>query len=84
MIVVPEAATLLFGGGFPRVSDAASRRSSQCAIYHVQRNLEDVQAAQYPDRVLLCDRGTVDGGAYWHDGPDDFYDAAQSSHQAEL
>lgn len=84
VIVVPEAATLLFSGGFPRLFDADSTRSSQCAIYHVQRNLEDIQSAQFPDRVLLCDRGTVDGGAYWHDGPDDFYEAVQSSHAAEL
>lgn len=58
VIVVPEAATLLFSGGFPRPAEPQARRSAQGAIYHVQRNLEDIQAAQYPDRVLLCDRGT--------------------------
>src|SRR6478672_3468896 len=64
VVVVPESATLLFAGGFPRSTDAPARRASQRAIYHVQRNLEDVQSARYPDRVLLCDRGTVDGAAY--------------------
>lgn len=84
VIIVPEAATLLFSGGFPRPNEAAAARSAQCAIYHVQRNLEDVQAAQYPDRLLLCDRGTVDGGAYWPDGADDFFATVGSSHRDEL
>jgi predicted ATPase len=84
VIVVPEAATLLFTGGFPRPVQADAQRSAQNAIYQVQRGLEDIQAAQYPDRILLCDRGTVDGGAYWPDGADDFYDTVGSSHADEL
>jgi len=68
VIVVPEAATLLFSGGFPRPTQSDAQRSAQCAIYQVQRGLEDIQASQYPERILLCDRGTVDGGAYWPDG----------------
>jgi hypothetical protein len=84
VIVVPEAATLLFSGGFPRPSEPDASRSAQQAIYHVQRNLEDIQAARFPERVLLCDRGTVDGGAYWPDGAAEFYAAVGSSHETEL
>jgi predicted ATPase len=84
VIVVPEAATLLFTGGFPRPTQADAQRSAQSAIYQVQRGLEDIQSAQYPDRILLCDRGTVDGGAYWPDGASDFYDTVGSSHADEL
>jgi predicted ATPase len=84
VIVVPEAATMLFAGGFPRPTQPAAQRSVQSAIYRVQRSLEDIQSAQYPDRILLCDRGTVDGGAYWPEGADDFYDTVGSSHAAEL
>ena len=40
--------------------------------FHVQRNLEDVQAALYLGRILLCDRGTIDGAAYWPNG-DGYY-----------
>lgn len=40
VVVVPEAATLLFSGGFPRSPEIHARRSAQCAIYHVQRNAE--------------------------------------------
>jgi len=82
--IVPEAATLLFSGGFPRPDQAEAQRSAQRAIYQVQRSLEDIHAAQFPDRILLCDRGTVDGGAYWPDGADSFYADVGSSHAAEL
>jgi predicted ATPase len=84
VVVVPESATLLFAGGFPRTEEDHARQAAQRAIYHVQRNLEDVQAAVYPDRVLLCDRGTLDGGAYWPDGMDAFMAAVGSSVEAEL
>jgi hypothetical protein len=50
----------------------------------VQRNLEDVQSALYPDRVLLCDRGTLDGAAYWPNQDENFFDAVGSTEQAEL
>lgn len=84
VIVVPEAATILFRGGFPRALDADAQQSLQGAIFQVQHSLEDVQAAQFPDRVLLCDRGTVDGAAYWPDGADGFFAAMGTTYQAEL
>ncbi|MCB9760326.1 MAG: AAA family ATPase [Alphaproteobacteria bacterium] len=84
VVVVPEAATLLFSGGFPRVGDPKGQRAVQQAIYHVQRNLEDVQAACYPGRILLCDRGTLDGAAYWPEGPEDFFSALGTTREAEL
>lgn len=84
VVVVPEAATILFAGGFPRSTQRDANRSAQTAIYHVQRNLEDVQSALYSDRVLLCDRGTVDGAAYWQDGADSFFASVGTSFDAEL
>lgn len=84
VVVVPESATLLFTGGFPRVTDAHAQRAAQAAIYHVQRNLEDVQAARFPERILLCDRGTVDGAAYWPDEPEGFFAAMGTTEAAEL
>src|SRR6476661_7188866 len=73
VVVVPESATILFAGGFPRVREVDARRAVQSAIFHVQRNLEDVQSARFPERVLLCDRGTIDGAAYWPNGDKDFF-----------
>lgn len=84
LVTVPEAATMLLGGGFPRPSDPPARRAVQLAIYHVQHNLEAVQLARYPRRVLLCDRGTIDGAAYWPAPADEFFAAVGSSMQAEL
>jgi predicted ATPase len=83
VVIVPEAATILFQGGFPRSRDLAARSFAQTAIFHVQRNLEDVQASLFPGRTLLCDRGTVDGAAYWmEDG--DYFAAAGTTLKKEL
>ena len=84
VVLVPEAATMLFGGGFPRLAEPQGVRAAQAAIFHVQRNLEEVQAARYPGRFLLCDRGTVDGAAYWPGAPDEFFAAMGTSLAVEL
>jgi predicted ATPase len=84
LVIVPESATTLFAGGFPRPADAEAQRSLQRAIFEVQRSLEDVQAALFPDRILVCDRGTVDGAAYWPDGTDGFFEKMGSTHAAEM
>ncbi len=84
VVLVPEAATILFQGGFPRSNEAHPRRFAQTAIFHVQRHLEDVQAALYPGRVLLCDRGTIDGAAYWPGDAHDYFHAVSTTLAAEL
>ena len=84
VVIVPEAATLLFSGGFPRSTDTRAQKAAQQAIYHVQTQLENVQSALYPDRVLLCDRGTLDGAAYWPGDRAGFFDAVSSSEHVEL
>jgi hypothetical protein len=84
VVIVPESATILFSGGFPREVDTPARRSVQRAIFEVQRSLEDIQASLYPDRVLLCDRGTPDGAAYWPDGAEEYFSAMGSDAATEL
>jgi len=84
VVVVPETATMVFSGGFPRSSEPEAIHAAQRAIYHVQRNLEDVQAALYPERVLLCDRGTVDGAAYWPGDSKEFFKRMDSTLEQEL
>src|SRR5579862_2997894 len=73
IVVVPEAASLLFTGGFPRWAEPEARRATQRTIYHVQSGLEAAYASKYPDKILVLDRGTIDGAAYWTDGTDDFF-----------
>jgi predicted ATPase len=79
---LPESAGIVFGGGFPRNERAEVRRASQRAIFHVQRQLE---ATETPERaaVVLCDRGTVDGAAYWP-GPGDLFAEVGTTREQEL
>ena len=84
VVIVPETATILFQGGFPRSRAPAAARLAQSAIFHVQRKLEDVQGAIYPGRTLLCDRGTVDGAAYWPDGDEPYFATVGSTREAEF
>lgn len=84
VVIVPEAATILFQGGFPRSMEPHALRSAQMAIFQVQRRLEDVQSALFPGRTLLCDRGTVDGAVYWPSGFAEYFKAAGTTLEAEL
>jgi predicted ATPase len=70
-VTLPESAGIVFGGGFPRGERLEVRRASQRAIFFVQRELEAMVEGENA-AVVLCDRGMVDGVAYWP-GPDDFW-----------
>ena len=85
VVVVPEAATMLFAGGFPRVSEDACVRATQRAIYQVQRSLEKIVSFTAGERVQLCDRGAIDGAAYWPDRDlTSFFDEIDSTLEKEL
>lgn len=84
VVIVPEAATILFQGGFPRSLQPSALRHTQSAIYHVQRHLEDEYATLYPGRVLMCDRGTIDGAAYWPGPEEEYFAALQTTRAVEL
>jgi predicted ATPase len=80
--VLPEAAGIVFGGGFPRAQTPAPMRAAQRAIFHVQRELE-AAAEDGHVALLLCDRGTVDGGAYWP-GPGDLWTSVGTTLASEV
>ncbi len=82
--LVPEVATLLFRGGYPRVDSPHVVENIQQSIFHVQNNIEDTYAKLFPHHTLLCDRGTVDGGAYWPMGAEDFYKTMGTTLKKEL
>jgi hypothetical protein len=82
--VLPEAATILFGGGFPRHDTDAGRRGAQDAIFHVQRAMETISRDEHRVAVALCDRGTLDGLAYWPGGIDAACAALQVRRDEEL
>lgn len=81
--VLPEAAGIVFGGGFPREDDDTCRRAAQRAIFHVQRELEATGDGHNP-AIVLCDRGTVDGLAYWPGAPNEFWTSLGTTIEAEL
>jgi len=80
--VLPEAAGIVFGGGFPRGAGVEMRRAAQRAIFYVQRELE---ATAFADElaIALCDRGTIDGGAYWP-GPGDLWSSVGTTLEEQL
>lgn len=79
--VLPEAAGILFRGGFPRSPAPALRRAAQRAIFHVQHELE--ATATTACALVVCDRGSIDGVAYWP-GPDDLWAGLGTTLAAEL
>ena len=82
--VLPEAATMLFGGGFPRFDEEQARRAAQRAIFAVQREIERAVASEGSTAVALCDRGTLDGLAYWPGALDDFFASHATTRRDEL
>jgi hypothetical protein len=84
LVLVPETATLLYLAGFPRTDEPDAIRATQAAIFNVQRNLEEVQAAHFPGKLQICDRGSVDGAAYWPEGPKAFFNAVGTTPEQEL
>ena len=69
----PEAASILFRGGFPRGLLPREERAAQRAIFHVQLELERMSFEEPRAEVVLCDRGTLDGAAYWPEGTESFW-----------
>jgi predicted ATPase len=84
VVVLPEAATIIFGGGFPRGTSACARRAAQRAIFRIQVELETMAIEEGLAPVVLCDRGTVDGVAYWPDPAETFWRAVGTTHDAGL
>ncbi len=81
---VPEAASILFRGGFPRGAGVDALKCQQRAIYHVQRELENLALMQSQGRHVICDRGSLDGIAYWPGPESEFLQAVQSTMEEEI
>jgi hypothetical protein len=79
-----ESASIVFGGGFPRDPREPARRAAQRAIFHVQRELETMYDEMPGLQLLVCDRGTIDGVAYWPGREDEFFTQLGTSRETEL
>lgn len=85
IITVAEAASVLYGGGFPRRPGPQAMRHIQRAIYFTVRELEDMALELDEAKLFLCDRGTLDSVAYWPaDSSESFLESVGSSLEKEL
>jgi len=86
LVLVPEAATQVYTALQTRwdLLDAAGRRQVQREIYRFQVEQEDRVAAEHPGKILLLDRSTVDGSAYWPEGADEYWKDLKTTLAAEL
>jgi predicted ATPase len=82
--ILPEAAGIVFGGGFPRHQSEPGRRAAQRAIFRIQREVETLVDEEQRVAIALCDRGTVDGLAYWPGTPESYWTALATTHTQEI
>ncbi|MCK6598297.1 MAG: ATP-binding protein [Bdellovibrionaceae bacterium] len=82
--IVPEAASILYSGGFPRKKSFQGKKHVQRAIYFSQKELESLIQLEYPESMVICDRGSLDSVAYWPAEESDFYQNLQTSKDIEL
>tara|TARA_B100001248_G_scaffold227481_1_gene185946 strand:- start:12297 stop:12959 length:663 start_codon:yes stop_codon:yes gene_type:complete len=73
--LLPEAASIVFGGGFWRLDSKSAKTAAQRVIFHTQREMENLVVGEKKWGVGLCDRGTLDGLAYWSDTEECFWKA---------
>jgi predicted ATPase len=86
LVAVPEAATQIYQLLNTRWDklDLSGRREAQRRMYRLQLEQEERIARQNPGKVVLLDRGTIDGAAYWPEGPEDFWRDVKTTHEREL
>lgn len=82
--VAPEAASILYKGGFPRIKNYAGYYHAQLAIISTLRHIEDLLIHSHPDCLIICDRGSLDSLAYWPDSEEHFFKNINSTREAEL
>ncbi|KAF0247077.1 MAG: hypothetical protein FD180_16 [Planctomycetota bacterium] len=82
--VLPEAASILFGGGFPRRNGLPARKAAQRAIARVQIELERLHLEEGTAAVVLCDRGVLDALAYWPGDDADLWRDLGTTRESEL
>lgn len=81
---VPEAATRVYDLIQTRWDrlDTEGRHDVQRRIYHLQ--LQTEKAFESKKGILILDRGTIDGAAYWPEGSDDYWRDLHTNLESEL
>ena len=81
--ILPESASIIFGGGFWRLETPTGRTAAQKAIFHIQRDMEELVLNEKKWALGLCDRGTLDGVAYWPSDEETFWSTLGTSRDIE-
>ena len=84
IVHLPEAASIVFGGGFWREQTAIGKKAGQVAIFHIGRQLERLALDKKEAIVVLCDRGSLDGLAYWPGTEQAFFEEMGTTREKEL
>lgn len=82
--IAPEAASILYKGGFPRVKNYDGFFHAQKAIYYTQKEIEELRCKTHPEALIVCDRGSLDALAYWPDTEADFFKNVSSTREQEM
>lgn len=83
--LVPEAATLIFSGGFPRKDGSRAHvEAAQRIIFYTTQQLEELALKTSEADLIICDRGTVDAAVYWPDGIEAFFADMGTTLDAQL
>lgn len=69
---------------FPDSKSNASRRCYQKALYHLQFEIEEATRHENPNKLLLCDHGSLDLIALWPDSAESFFSELGTSLKNEL
>jgi len=84
-LVVQESASVLYKGGFPRAHNPEEMKCVQDAIYHTQLAAEAFAHLNSKGfRAMICDRGTLDGAAYWPGTMANFLKTLDTNFKSEI
>jgi predicted ATPase len=84
VVVLPEAASILWRGQFPRRPSIPARKAAQRAIAKLQVELQRMTIEEGHAALILCDRGTLDGLAYWPGDPGEYFEELGTTREREL
>lgn len=69
---------------FPHVKTKFSQRCQQRALYHLQREMDNILEDTHPEKLVLCDHGSLDLLALWPDTAETFFQELKTSLDSEL
>src|SRR5690606_30911391 len=82
--VIPESASAIFSCGIKRAESPEMIKAIQKMIYYHQKNIEYVYNLQHNFDLFLCDRGTLDGLAYWPENEQSFLTEMKTTFEEEI